>query len=494
VQALDEIIDFGLIVLIVAGGGMLAVLSNKATERVPIPAPAIFLLTAAVASDLIPELSEWFSIRGVERLATVALILILFDGGMHVGWRQFRSAAITIASLGVLGTFASALLLAVGIHYVLGFSWDVASIISIALAPTDPAVVFSVLGNREVAGRSGTILQGESGANDPVGIAALIAVLELTTGDGASIGGAALEFAIAMSVGIGMGVLGAAVLLRLMRYMSLPSEGLYPLRTLAGAGVIYGVASLAHGSGFLAVFVTGILIGDANAPYKPEIERFHGALASLGEIVVFVALGLTVDVSFVFTEGIWRDGIVIALLLALLIRPLVAGVLLIPVEISRGEKLFVMWAGLKGAVPILLGTFALIANAPDAQRIYHLIFVVVAISVIVQGGSVPFAAARWRVPMRWIEPEPWDMSIRLRREPRGVHRFVVSPGSPADGAAIRDLPLGEEAWISLIVHDGEPVQARGSYVLHPGDEVMVIVEPDYTDAVRELFEESRTVN
>jgi potassium/hydrogen antiporter len=180
---------------------------------------------------------------------------------------------------------------------------------------------------------------------------------------------------------------------------------------------------------------------------------------------------------------------VVAILLAFFVRPLVVGLLLLPVRVRGGEKLFVMWAGLKGAVPILLGTFALLAGAPGAQRFYHLIFVVVAFSVIFQGGTVPLAAAGWRVPIRLIEPEPWDMSIRLRQEPRGVHRFVVRSGAQADGTAIRDLPLGEEAWVSLIIHDGEPSQARGSFVLHHGDEVMVLTETEQEDFVRKLFEE-----
>jgi potassium/hydrogen antiporter len=485
---MDEILKFGVVVLIVSGGFTLAVLSNKLTEKISVPAPALFLVTAAIASDLFPDLANWLSIRGVERLATVALILILFDGGMHVAWTNFRAAAVPIASLGVVGTFATAGLLAVAVHLLLDFPWEVAAILGTALAPTDPAAVFSVLGNREVAGRSGTILQGESGTNDPVGIAAMIAVLEVTVGDGGSIASAVLDFGIQMAVGLAIGAVGAAVLLPMMRRMPLPNEGLYPLRTLGAVGIIYGVASLAHGSGFLAVFVTGVLIGDANAPYKPEIERFHASLASLGEIVVFVALGLTVDVSTLFSGNIWRDGILIAFVLTFLTRPLVVGALLIPVRLRGGERLFVMWAGLKGAVPILLGAFALLAHAPDAVRIYHIIFVVVAFSVVFQGGGVPFAARRWHVPMRMIEPEPWDMSIRLRQEPRGVHRFVVAPGSFADGSAVRDLPLGEEAWVSLVIHNGEPAQVRGPFIFSAGDEVLVLTEPGFTETVRDLFE------
>ena len=215
--------------------------------------------------------------------------------------------------------------MAVLAHWLFGFDWATAWILGAALAPTDPAVMFSVLGNREVGGRSGTILEGESGANDPVGIALMIGMLELATEDGLVVWSVVADFTLEMVVGLAVGVAGAWLLIPLMRRVSLPNEGLYPLRTLAAAGVIYGAATVAHGSGFLAVFVAGVLIGDIRAPYKAEIERFHTSLASLAEIAVFVALGITIDLTSLGEENIWLDGILLALLLALVARPLVVG-------------------------------------------------------------------------------------------------------------------------------------------------------------------------
>jgi cell volume regulation protein A len=184
---MTELIDFGEIVLVVSIGFLLALLSTKLTERVPIPSPAIFLLAAALASDLFPPLAEHISVRTVERVGVVALIVILFDGGMKVGWRRFRAAAAPISLLGIVGTFATAGLMAVFAHAFFGFDWTLAWILGAALAPTDPAVMFSVIGNREVGGRSGTVLEGESGANDPVGIALVIGILEFATHDDASL-------------------------------------------------------------------------------------------------------------------------------------------------------------------------------------------------------------------------------------------------------------------------------------------------------------------
>ncbi len=183
------------------------------------------------------------------------------------------------------------------------------------------------------------------------------------------------EFAIEMSVGLAIGVAGAAILIPVMRRISLPSEALYPLRTLAVAGVVYGVATVAHGSGFLAVFVAGLFVGAADAPHKAQIERFHTSLASLAEIVVFVALGLTVDLGELDGRLVWVDGLLLAALLAFVARPVVAGPLLLPVRLRGGERLFVMWGGLKGAVPILLAAFAVIADVAEADRIYGLVFV-----------------------------------------------------------------------------------------------------------------------
>ena len=250
---MTEISDFAGIVLVVTGGFALAVLSTKLTERVPVPAPAIFLLAAAVVSDIWPGVYEAVEIETVERIAVVALVVILFNGGIDIGWRRFRASAGPILSVGLLGTFATAGLVAVLAHYVLGFEWMLAGVVGAAVAPTDPAVMFSVLGRREVAGRSGTILEGEAGVNDPAGIALMLGMIELATHADASFWVVVREFAIEMSIGVALGLLGALVLLPVLRGLRLPSEGLYPVLALVLAGALYGVTSLAHGSGFLAV-------------------------------------------------------------------------------------------------------------------------------------------------------------------------------------------------------------------------------------------------
>lgn len=482
---MHEIVSFGSIVLVVAGGLTVALAWSRLSERVPIPAAAFFLIAGAALSDIFPTLERHASIQTVERVVVVAVVVILFDGGMHIGWRRFRSSAVPISTLGVLGTFGTAAVVAAGCHLLLDLSWTTSGLIGAALAPTDPAVMFSVLGRREVGGRTDTILEGESGANDPVGIALMLAMIQFANASHGSFLVVVREFAVATSIGLAFGIVAGRLLGPLMR-LRLPSAGLYPVRTLAACGVIYGLTSVAHGSGFLAVFVAGILVGDERVPFKTEIEAFHSSLASLAEVAAFGGLGLTIDLSYIAHDWIWLKGLAIAVLLVLVARPLVGSLLLMPVRLNRGERLFLLWGGLKGAVPILLAAFAVLAKVHDAELIYSLVFVAVAFSVLVQGTTIPFAAARLGIPMRLIEQTPWQISVPLQSAPESVLRVVVAESSAATGMRIRDLELAG-AWIGLVVREGEPLQARGTARLRPGDELLVVTTTESINQVEWLF-------
>jgi cell volume regulation protein A len=405
----DDILDFGRIILVVAGALSIAILIRVVASRIGLPTAALLLAVAAIASELSDRLAGLLTFEDVQRVATLALIAILFDGGTSIGLSRFRTAAVPITILGVLGTFATAPLVAVAAHYLLGFDWTVSLLIGAALAPTDPAVTFSVLAGKEVEGRSGTILEGESGFNDPVGIALMIGMIELATVPSAGIADVAWEFLREMGIGLAVGAVAGIVMLQALRRVPLPDGALYPLAVVLGAGVVYGLAAVSHGSGFLAVFVAGIVIGDADLPARIEVRHFQSALANLGELAVFVALGLTVDLGYILSGSLWWEGLVLAVVLGFVVRPLVITPLLLPSHLSHGERLFVTWAGLKGAVPILLASLAVVAHTEQSNQIYGIVFVVVLFSVVVQGTLVPRVAERLGVPMtetERAEPSP----------------------------------------------------------------------------------------
>jgi potassium/hydrogen antiporter len=483
--------QYAWLLLLIGAVVLAAVLSNRITAVARVPAPALMLAAAATAVKFAPDLQPPAE-QTVERLVTLALVLILFDGGMHIGWPRFRAAAAPIAVTGVVGTFLTTGAAAVLLHVVVGLDWYPAVLVATAVAPTDPAVVFSVLGQREISGRSGTVLEGESGANDPVGIALMASLLTAGSLSAVAFAHVAGEFALQMAVGAILGLLGGRALLWFMRAVPLPGAGLYPLRTLACVLALFGVATLAHGSGFLAVFVAGIIVGEARAPYKREIEHFHTALASLGEILAFVVLGLTVDLAQLTHANVWIPGLGLWFVLAVVIRPLAVGVGLAGSGLSRNERGFIVFAGLKGAVPILLGSFLIGAHLADAQRLYAIVVVVVVLSVVVQGSLVPTMARVLRVPMRTVEPEPWALGVRLRDEPNGVHRLTVAQGSAADGRTIAELSaLPEGAWVSFVVRAGQLVPVTADTALRSADEILVLGEPELAQQLTALFERPR---
>lgn len=477
-MSVDDVTRFGLVVLLVSAAVLVALLGNRVSRIIRVPAPALFLVAAALASDLVPALGRLgHDVDG--RIVTVALVIILFDGGMNLGWTRLRRSIGPVLWIGVLGTVATAAGIALVAHGVFGFEWRSALLLGTALSPTDPAVVFSVLAGREIAGRSGTILEGESGANDPVGIALLVSVIAALGGGGSPVLTGLGEFALQMGVGLAVGAAGGFGLRWVVRRVPLASEQLYPILVVAAGTGIYGLATVARGSGFLAVFLAGILLGDATFPFHIEVRRFTGAIASLSEMVAFTVLGLSIPLLTVLGSTDLLIGLAIAGVLILGARPLLVGILLVPIRLRMRERLFVLWAGLKGAVPILLGLFILGTDLPDAPRLYRIIFVVVLVSVVVQGGGVPLAARLLRIPMRETEPvEPYATGLRVRAVPEGLYRYTVAAGSVADGAAVADLALGDRTWLSLLRREGRLVPLRRDTRLHAGDEVLAQSDED----------------
>jgi cell volume regulation protein A len=474
---LPEITTFASPVALVAAGVLLAVIASALTGRVAVPPPVIFLAAAAVISDVWPSLYGDVPILTVERVAVVALVVILLNGGMDIGASRLRGSLGDVTAIGILGTFATAGGVAVAAHVLLGLDWKVAGVLGAALAPTDPAVMFSVLGGREIGGRSGTVLEGEAGVNDPAGIALLLGMVEVATHSGTSVLVVLKEFALEMGIGAAAGVAGGLLLVRLVQHTPLPARGQYPVLVLSGAGLLYAATALAGGSGFLAVFVAGLLLADATVPYRADVERFVAGLANLSEVAVFLALGLTIHVSGIATED-WLGGLALTLVLAVAIRPAVVALTLLRSRLSSREKSFVAFAGLKGAVPILLAAFATLGAVPDAARIYDLVFVVVLGSVAVQGSMVPFVAERLRIPMTTEAPLPWELSVQLAEQPADHLELTVAPGSWAAGRRLDELPLDPSAWVTVVIRDHVALPARPDTRLQDGDLVLVLGRTD----------------
>ena len=479
---------FALIMSLTSAVVLVAVLANRLTERFKLPAPLLMLVAAAIAAQLVPGLPIP-SDGTVQRVVTVALVLILFDGGMHIGWARFRPAAGSIALVGVLGTFLTAAGGAAVLHAAFGVPWYLALLVATAVSPTDPAVVFSVLGQREIAGRSGTILEGESGANDPVGIALMGGLIAAGTLSWAAVGYVSVEFLLQMVLGASVGIAGGLGLLAFMRKVTLPSEGLYPLRTLACALLLYGLATLAHGSGFLAVFVAGILIGHRRAPYQREIERFHSALAGLAEIVAFVVLGLTIDLDVLARTDVWLPGLVLWVLLAVVVRPLFVRLCLIPARLQRNERTVRPLRRIEG-------------RGPDPAR-----RAAAGCSRSRSGASLRHRRHRGHRSQSWSKAA-WFQSSRAAcafryersrpslgpsgsgcgRSPKARTNLRSRPDRPLTAQRVDEAAeLAGDIWISIVVRDSQLVSVRADTRLEAEDIVVVLADANLPSGVAALF-------
>ncbi|MCW2922147.1 MAG: cvrA [Thermoleophilia bacterium] len=367
-----------------------AIVASGLGRRFSLPTPAIFLALGLAANAAYNGTDRAVEPEVVAQVGTVALVLILFEGGFTGGMRRMRGSLGPVLALGIVGTLATTGLLAFAAHVFAGLAWQTSVLVAVALAPTDPAAVFSILGSRDVRGRSSAIIEGESGANDPVGIALMVGALAYYDGD-ASIAGTALTFTLELLVGAAVGLLLGWLLSRALAPARLRSQSLLPLAAIAGAFLTYTSAVLLHGSGFLAVLVAGLVMGDALRRHT-AISELVGLGSAMAEIVMFTLLGLLVDL-----DGLGAAlgvGLAMFAVLTFVVRPIVVALLLAPARLEQAERIFVAWGGLKGAVPVLLATFVLLDDVASADRVFAIVFVAVAASILVQGGSIPWLIGR----------------------------------------------------------------------------------------------------
>jgi cell volume regulation protein A len=378
--------------LLVAAALLAASLAGAPLVRaVGLPAPAAFLAVGMCSGLLGISPTEGLSTLALEQIGAVALYAILFQGALATGFEAWRRSARPILLLGLPGTAATAGALALFGRFALGLDWPVAFLIGIALAPTDPAAVYAVLrGGR--ATRARTVLEGESGFNDPVGITLMVVALASLGESNAGAGEAAVRLVEELGIGLAGGAIGGVALAWLIRATPRLEEGFQAVAVLAGAVVVgAGTASL-HGSGFLAVYITGLLVSDRWARQDTRHHAVPEAASAISEPILFGLLGA----AFASLVG-WDDagrGLALALVSALAVRPLVAAALLAGSGLGRGERVLVSWGGLKGAVPLLLAAFPALEALDGAERVQAVVLVATAASIVVQGATLGYVARR----------------------------------------------------------------------------------------------------
>ena len=482
-----EIIFLGISLLI-----LISIIANKFSERLGVPALLIFLIVGMLAGSEGPGGIPFNDPAVAQMIGIIALAYILFAGGFDTRWDEVQPIFWPGIALSTVGVVLTAVCLGVFASVVLGLSPLTGFLLGAVVSSTDAAAVFSVLrmARARLKGNLRPFLEFESGSNDPMAVFLTTSVIALILTPGSSALTLVPMFVQQMVVGglLGYGM-GRGIVFFINR-LKLESEGLYPVLTLAMVLMIYGLTATLGGNGFIAVYVSGLVMGNSIFVYKKSLIRFHDGIAWLMQIVMFLALGL-----LVFPSDLVRvivPGLLIAFFLLLVARPVAVFITLLPWKMPLNEKVLVSWVGLRGAVPIILATYPLVAGVPDAALIFNIVFFIVLISALIHGTSIPTVA-------RWLGlAAPLQEKRKLSREfevdpntPSELIELTIPPDASAVGQQVVDLGLPEGALIILMQKEGERFVPSGSTVIEAGDTLLLLTTDDMVESVRARFLETR---
>jgi potassium/hydrogen antiporter len=477
--------------LILAGFGvllMLAVSVSRASAKLGVPVALAFLLVGVAAGSEGIGGIPFENYRLTFQIGAAALALILFDGGLNTPLSAVRSVAAPAVLLATLGVVLTATATAVVAHW-LGLAWPLALLLGAIVSSTDAAAVFSVLqaSGIRLRERVGHLLEVESGLNDPMAVILTTALTANLIAPGStSASKIATSLVSEMLIGAGIGYLiGRLAHWRLAR-MRLPAQGLYPAFTLGVACLGYGLPTIAHGSGFLGVYVAGVVLGSRTFPHAVGVRRVHDALAWLSQITMFLILGLLVFPSRLGEVAL--IGLGIALALAFVARPLVVALCLAPFRMPPKEVGYVGWVGLRGAVPIVLATIPVMSGVPASRDLFDLVFFIVVVGAFLPGSTVPWMSRRLDVLAHVSQPTV--ESPIIVDQPQGdmqLRMFRIEPSVAVYGAAIGEVPLPPGSAITVVDRGGTVLAPRRTILLEDADSVYVLYKAEDAQLIELMF-------
>lgn len=467
---------------------LVSVLFSKISDRFGVPALLLFLLLGMLAgSDGFGGI--YFDDPGLAQfIGVIALVLILFSGGLSTEWNQVRPVIKEGLLLSTFGVLITALIVGLFASAVLGLSLIEGLLLGSIVSSTDAAAVFSVLRARGISlkGQLKPLLELESGSNDPMAIFLTIGLIQLITQPELSPWSLVVLFIRQMVLGAVFGYALGRGMVFLINRVKLSYEGLYPVLTLALVFLAFGLAAVLGGSGFLAVYIAGIVMGRYDFIHKRSLARFHDGLAWIMQITMFLTLGLLVFPSRLLP--IIGIGLLTAGCLMFVARPASVFVSLLPSSMNWREKLFVSWVGLRGAAPIILATFPLLAGLQQAELIFNVVFFVVLTSVLLQGTSIPLVA-KW---LKLDAPQSPKRVYPIEYAPMGgfkseLKELPVVRESGMHGKAIVELGLPADFLVILIARENDFVIPGGGTVLQGGDTLLVLSDQKSFDEVETRF-------
>ncbi len=478
--------------LIFVAGALLAVgiIAAKVADRVRVPGLLLFVALGMLVGSDGPGGVEFDDAELTRTLGTIGLVLILFEGGLSAGWGEIRPVVGTAISLAVIGTVVTAALTALAASWLFGLGTLESLIVGSAVAATDSAAIFAVLRGSRLRRRLARSLEGESGMNDPVALLLVTGFIDWIQDPGYGAEDMIINLVVKLALGAVLGIVVGFAARWAVRNVDLPTPGLYPVASMATAAVAYGLTELTHGSGFLAVYLTALILGTGTVPAKRTMLSFHQGLSWVSQIALFFLLGLLVFPSQLGDVAV--DGVLLALALMFVARPVAAFLASLASPFSLPERVMLGWAGLRGAIPIWLATFPVIAGVGGASELFNVVFFVVVASTLVQGASFESLAKRLGVTTTEPAlPRPLVETGMVRELGGEVVAYRVRADDAVVGRMVKELGLPREALVNVIVRGGSAIPPRGSTEIQAGDELHILVRREAYSEVERLSSQWR---
>jgi len=476
--------------LILIGGALLllAILSSTLSGKVGLPGLVVFMGIGMLAGEDGVGGLTFDNYPLAHAVGTLALVLILFDGGLRTPWGSIRAAWKPALALSTVGVLVTAAVTGLAAAWLLELPLMVGLLLGAIVGSTDAAAVFSILRGQGLVlkDRIAATLEVESGSNDPMAVLLTVACVSILVGDmepGWALVGFFLQQAVIGAVGgVVVGVCGVWLYNR----ATLTAVGLYPVLTLGVGLLAYGLPAYLGGSGFLSVYLAGLVVGNARIVFKRGTFLAHDGGAWVAQIAMFVMLGLLATPSRLI--GVALEGFLVALVLTFVARPLAIFLTLIPLRFQWRELSFLSWAGLKGAIPIILAIYPLLLGVPEGPLLFDVVFFVVLLSALSQGWTLP-PVARWMGVRENSKPGP-PVTLEIssvRHLDADIVEYGVEPGAFASGRLVRELALPESAVVAMIARGVEIIPPRGSTRMEPGDYIFVVMKAEVRPVVDRMF-------
>ncbi|MDD2703120.1 MAG: potassium/proton antiporter [Candidatus Omnitrophica bacterium] len=479
---------FETILLWVAVLLFVSVISSKISDKFSVPVLLLFLAIGMLAgSESIGRI--YFDNAHIARsLGIVALIFIIFSGGLDTNWKDSKSVVFPGILLSTIGVLLTAIITGFLAVYILKFSFFEAMLLGSIVSSTDAAAVFAVLRSRRISLKKPLmpLLELESASNDPMAIFLTLGFISLLTVKGAGLVSLVPRFVLDMGMGALTGVLMAGAIVFIVKRLSLDYEGLYPVITISLVLFTYVISVFLKGNGILAVYLAGLGLGHAEFPNKKFILKFHDGLAWISQIAMFVTLGLLVFPSHLVP--LIGAGLLITLFLMVIARPVSVFLCLLPFKLSFPKKLMIAWVGLRGSVPIILATFPFTAGLPQADVYFNIVFFVVVTSVFIQGTSIPIVSKLLKLDAPLVEKKSYPIEFeKVESIDADLNDLIVPYNSEAIGKTIRELNVPEKCLIMLISRNEKFVIPAGATVIQGGDVLLVLANAEDFSALQKIL-------